>query len=236
VVARALAASDVPTISAVGHETDFTIADFVADLRAATPSAAAELLTRDWAEWREAVAKLHARLDRTAGQSLQQHRQHLARLAGSYALREPRRVVRQWAQRLDDLRESLNTETRRALKAREDALRLLQARLAAHHPRKELEQRRLHLDHLTARLRALGPQATLDRGYALAIDAAGHPLTRAKSASPGHTVRVVLSKGVLETNVVDSQADRTLLDALKPALSPAKKPPGKKSAPQKKKT
>ena len=106
-VARALAACRVPTISAVGHETDFTIADFVADLRAPTPSAAAELLTRDWAEWREVIAKLRARLERTTRQVLADHRRQLARLGSSYALREPRRVVRQWAQRLDDLRENL---------------------------------------------------------------------------------------------------------------------------------
>src|SRR5277367_6262022 len=84
-VARALAACSVPTISAVGHETDFTIADFVADLRAPTPSAAAELLTRDWAEWRQIVAKLHARLERATRQVLADHRRNLARLGSSYA-------------------------------------------------------------------------------------------------------------------------------------------------------
>src|SRR5476651_613199 len=70
VVARAIAKVPVPVISAVGHETDVTIADFVADLRAPTPSAAAELLTRDWNEWRETVGKLQARLDRTTRQVL----------------------------------------------------------------------------------------------------------------------------------------------------------------------
>ncbi len=86
-VARALFACEVPTVSAVGHETDFTIADFVADLRAPTPSAAAELITRDWSEWRQTIAKLQARLERTTRQVVGDHRRHLARLASSYALR-----------------------------------------------------------------------------------------------------------------------------------------------------
>jgi exodeoxyribonuclease VII large subunit len=134
VVARALAACEVPTISAIGHETDFTIADFVADLRAPTPSAAAELLTRDWSEWRQTVAKLQTRIERTARQVLGEHRRNLARIASSYALREPRRVVRQWAQRLDDMRENLEARVRRALQVRRHALHLLSARLEAHHP------------------------------------------------------------------------------------------------------
>ena len=108
VVARALADCHVPTVSAVGHETDFTIADFVADLRAPTPSAAAEMLTRDWSEWRETVAKLRVRLERTTRQVLGHHRRQLDQMASSYALREPRRVVRQWAQRLDDLQENMH--------------------------------------------------------------------------------------------------------------------------------
>src|SRR5476649_1785930 len=131
IVARALASCSVPTVSAVGHETDFTIADFVADLRAPTPSAAAELLTRDWTEWRQTVAKLHARLERTTRQVLGDHRRHLTRLASSYALREPRRVVRQWAQRLDDLRENLFAAAHNTIQARQQALRFLKARLVA---------------------------------------------------------------------------------------------------------
>ena len=229
IVARALAACEVPTISAVGHETDFTIADFVADLRAPTPSAAAELLTRDWAEWREVVGKLQARLDRSTRQVLAEHRRHLARLASSYALREPRRVVRQWAQRLDDLRENLGASARRAIQERRQALRVLQARLAAHHPARELERRRGHLGHLAARLRALGPQGTLDRGYALVLDAQGQPLTQAKKTLEGQAARIVLSKGMVTAQLSDPQPEKTLMDALHPEPALKAKPRKKKA-------
>jgi exodeoxyribonuclease VII large subunit len=229
VVARALAACSLPTISAVGHETDFTIADFVADLRAPTPSAAAELLTRDWAEWREAVGELRTRLDRTTRQIFAGHRRHLAQLASSYALREPRRVVRQWAQRLDDLRENLHAAASGAIGTRQNALQLLRARLAAHHPARELEHRRGHLTHLAARLRTLGPQATLDRGYALVLDEKGHPLAKVTKALEGRPVRLVLGKGTAEATVGPVHPEKNLLDALKPPMTDNVSPPAKKS-------
>ena len=216
-VARALAASPIPTISAVGHETDFTIADFVADLRAPTPSAAAELLTRDWSEWRQIVAKLHARLERTTRQLLGDRRRHLTRLASSYALREPRRVVRQWAQRLDELRANLRGGVQRAVQSRQQALRSVKARLALHHPARELARRRAHLEHLSARLRSLGPQGTLDRGYALVLDGRGHPLVQAKKELEGRPVRIVLSQGVVAANLIEAQPEKTLMDVLHPA-------------------
>jgi len=234
VVARALAACAVPTVSAVGHETDFTIADFVADLRAPTPSAAAELLTRDWTEWRQIVAKLHVRLERTTRQVLGDQRRHLARLTASYALREPRRVVRQWAQRLDDLREKLVAGAQNAIQSRQQALRSQKARLATHHPARELERRRGHLAQLAARLRALGPQGTLDRGYALVLDSQGHPLSQAKKEMVGRPVRIVLSKGVAAANLTEAWQDMTLIDALRPpeaqAVSPKKAKPRKRKA------
>jgi exodeoxyribonuclease VII large subunit len=228
-VARALAACAIPTISAVGHETDFTIADFVADLRAPTPSAAAELLTRDWADWRQTVAKLRARLERTTRLVLADRRRDLARLASSYALREPGRVVRQGAQRLDELRADLRAGIGRAVESRKQAWRSARARLAVHHPARELERRRGHLTHLAARLRTLGPQGTLDRGYALVLDERGHPLFTAKKEMERHAVRIVLSKGVVGATLTEAQPDMTLVDALPPSPSETPAMPQKKA-------
>ena len=195
VVARALAAAGMPTISAVGHETDFTIADFVADLRAPTPSAAAELLTRDWNDWRQAVTELRSRMDRCARVVLAGHRRHLGRLTSSYALREPRRVVRQWAQRLDDFRLELRAAAAAALRERKILVQQLGARLKSRPPSKELERRRAHLGHLVARLRALGPQGTLDRGYALVLDDKNRPVMKAEKTTESQAVRVVPQPG-----------------------------------------
>ncbi|HUB65912.1 MAG TPA: exodeoxyribonuclease VII large subunit [Candidatus Methylacidiphilales bacterium] len=214
-VARALAACGMPTISAVGHETDFTIADFVADVRAPTPSAAAELLTRDWNEWRESVGKLKARLGHSTRQALARRRRQVEHLASSYALREPQRIVRQWAQRLDDLRENLYARTLNTVQARRHQVRLMEARLAAHHPARELGRRRQHLAQLSARLRALGPQATLDRGYALVLDAAGRPVFQAAKSLEGKPVEIVLSDGTAGANLTKVQPKRTLLEALR---------------------
>jgi exodeoxyribonuclease VII large subunit len=224
-VARALAACAVPTISAVGHETDFTIADFVADLRAPTPSAAAELLTRDWADWRTTVDKLRARLERCTRQTLAEQRRQLSRLAGSYALREPRRVLRQMAQRLDDLRESLRGAALDSVRHRRQALALLRTRLGAHPPAREIERHRAHLVHLAARLRGLGPQGTLDRGYALVLDSDGLPLREARAQVEGRDVRVVLAKGVLVAGVKEVQPAATLAHMLVPAPPPVARRP-----------
>jgi len=227
VVARALAVCRMPTISAVGHETDFTIADFVVDLRAPTPSAAAELLTRDWNEWREELRQLQVRLDRTTRQVLTGHRDHLARLASSYALREPRRVVRQWAQRLDDIQLNLHAAAHNTIQEKQHELRLLEARLTAHHPNRELERRRGILTQLTARLRALGPQATLDRGYALVLDPEGRPVARADKTREGQEVRIFLGKGMVGAHLDKAQPGTTLIDAI--SQSPVGKVPVKKA-------
>jgi exodeoxyribonuclease VII large subunit len=235
VVARALAACSMPTISAVGHETDFSIADFVADLRAPTPSAAAELLTRDWNDWRQAIADMATRMERSVRQVLLGHRKHFARLASSYALREPRRVVRQLAQRLDDLRENLHGAAAEALAERKRELRLIAGRLQNRHPTRELERRRAHLAHLAARLRTLGPQGTLDRGYALVLDEKNRAITRAEKTRKGQPVRLVLGQGIIPATLAEAQPGKTLLEALTPEPeslppAPAKKPRAKRKS------
>jgi exodeoxyribonuclease VII large subunit len=235
IVARALAESELPTISAVGHETDFTIADFVADLRAPTPSAAAELLTRDWNDWRADVQALEKRLDRQVRQALLAHRRQLARLSSSYALREPRRVVREWAQRLDDMRQALTTAAGHALLARRNVVQLRASQLQGHPPARELARRRVHVDHLAARLRALGPQATLDRGYALVLDAAGRPVRQAEAALEGKPARIALSRGALEATIQRAHPEKSLAETLVSSLQPTPLPT-KKARPRRFKT
>ncbi len=171
-VARAIAASAAPVISGVGHETDFTIADFAADLRAPTPTAAAELATPDQAELREAVAELALRLERAAAACLASPRLDLRTLQNRLALHSPRARLRSDRQRLDEL-------THRA------AVTVLHG----------MELQRARLSGLGQRLGALNPQAVLERGYALVLDRAGRPVYSRVQVHPGDELRVRVSDG-----------------------------------------
>jgi exodeoxyribonuclease VII large subunit len=220
-VARAVAASRIPVICGVGHETDVTIADFAADLRAPTPSAAAELASPDRAELAAAVAALHARLTRAMA----------AGLAGLNArtealrrrLRHPRERLERQAQHLDHLEIRL----RRALETRmhrDDArCRELLQRLRTQHPSRLLADARLHLDYCDSRLaeamrhrlererrrlescagllQAVSPLATLQRGYAIALDRSGHTIGSIQATAPGAEIAVRLQDGTLDCNV-----------------------------------
>jgi exodeoxyribonuclease VII large subunit len=194
-VARGIASSRLPVVSAVGHETDFTIADFVADLRAPTPSAAAELITEAQHKIAEHLANQEHRLERAARFQLLHARQRLAQAPIERAESRMAALLRRHAQRLDDL--GFRTET-----AMQHPLRLCQRRVAEltaavlrHDPRRaiarsreRLSAARTHLDRsqertlhelraragaLDARLHSLSPLAVLDRGYALVLDAQG---------------------------------------------------------------
>jgi exodeoxyribonuclease VII large subunit len=201
IVARALAASSIPTISAVGHETDFTIADFVADLRAPTPSAAAELVSRDWAEWREELAQWLQRLTRASRQNLESHQTELRRLRDNYVFREPRRVVEQYNQRIDDLRDDLRTHLAQAARERRHQLETLLLRWRHADPRLQKQRKAETLSHLEARLQALSPQATLNRGFALVTDSNGQLLRKATPGLKGRDVTVRLAHGQLSATV-----------------------------------
>ena len=222
-LAREIAASNLPVISAVGHETDFTIADFVADLRAATPSAAAEMVIRSRQEVEEQVEGLEARTARGMRYRLAMGRQRLTELAQHGAFGRMMDLIRRRQQKVDDLsnrlahaqRDLLEKHRRRfetlAGAVRHYDLRLvlggvhtrLDARVAAMAAaaRDLLLRRRGRLERLTSQMEALSPVAILERGYALVFDASGKLLKDAKRVRAGEEIRARLARGEIAATV-----------------------------------
>ncbi|WP_263368085.1 exodeoxyribonuclease VII large subunit [Edaphobacter bradus] len=226
-LARVIAASGLPIVSAIGHETDFTIADFVADLRAPTPSAAAELITAAQHRIEERLEALDLRARRAVSfQLIEAHRRY-ARLSAESVLRRLRDSIGGRVQRLDELdlrrdaaaQRRLRAPTQR-LAALTDRLRHQDVTLRAAASRRRLERSTSRLDHLasqltaerrnrlsaaSARLHALSPLNVLARGYALVYAADGTLLRSAADTAPGRTIRARLSQGSLEAQVTDTK-------------------------------
>ena len=222
-VARAIAASRLPVVSAIGHETDFTIADFAADLRAPTPSAAAELITEAQHKIAEHLANQAHRLERAARFQLLQARQRLTRLPISRGESRISALLRRSAQRLDDL--TFRQESALAGQLRQQQMQVgeLTAAVLRHDPRQALAQARerlqacrTHLDRslerfvhasaatlgaLDARLHTLSPLAVLDRGYALVLDAAGSLVRSTAQLNPGDQLTTRLADGAFTSRV-----------------------------------
>ncbi|CAB4243049.1 Exodeoxyribonuclease 7 large subunit [Methylacidimicrobium sp. AP8] len=195
VVARALAECPVPTVSAVGHETDFTIADLAADLRAPTPSAAAELIARDWNDWRAEVAQLRRRAERAMSRVLELARERLARLAGSPFFHEPSRLILRWEQLVDEEEEALGRALRRAVEIKRERWESFMRHWRALRFDEQIRRRSEQVAQWAARLAALSPEATLQRGYAIAFDRQGRILRRAHPEMVGSEVRVRVASG-----------------------------------------
>nr|WP_255428318.1 exodeoxyribonuclease VII large subunit [Ramlibacter cellulosilyticus] len=199
-LARTIVASPVPLVSGVGHETDFTIADFCADLRAPTPTAAAELAAQPLETWLSALGMMHERLQEAAlrrldraSQRLDQAAAHLGR-PSSRTAQQHLRIERQ-AQRL---RFALAARTRRA----QDELRAARERLRTGTTAR-LERAGQRCERLEMRLQLLDPRLVLQRGYALLTDAAsGHPVTSAAQAHAGQHVRAALADGEVDLRVL----------------------------------
>lgn len=209
VVARAIFESAVPVISAVGHEIDFTIADFVADLRAATPSAAAELITEGAFASREFVADATARLRQLARQHLEAAEESFAQVRHRLALAHPRRRLQEWAQRLDDAGIALTREAKTQVRERRHRFTQAASRLQRLKPLAQLAVRREQLAALTSRLRLLSPDNVLARGYSITTDAAtGKVIRRAEQARPGQTLRTRVQHGEVES-IVKGEAKKT---------------------------
>lgn len=226
-VARAIANSKLPVVSAVGHETDFTIADFVADLRAPTPSAAAELITEAQHRIAERVANQSSRLERATRFQLLSARQKFGRLPVGRAEWRMAAMLQHFNQRLDDLAFGMETSVNGHVHRRQREVAELAAVVLHHDPRQRLGRTRQRLNtgvaqldrslertlHATAaqlgaidaRLHSLSPLAVLDRGYALVQGADGALIRGTAQISVGDTLTTRLADGQF-TSLVETIA------------------------------
>jgi len=224
VVARAIFQSRLPIISAVGHETDFTIADFVADLRAPTPTAAAELAVPTIKELAERLSVRHAHLLRLLSSMLSFQANRLATLKKSYAFRYPKNLYVQKEQQLDRLIDHLEKGSKRSFQQKQDLYKHLELRLQHQHPEEKLksatersllvEKRllkefRLQLSNkrqafaaIVSKLEALSPLKIMERGYSLVYDDKNHLLKSTKSVKTGDSVKVMLQDGHIDCEVM----------------------------------
>lgn len=220
-VARAIAHCSLPVVSAVGHEVDFTIADLVADVRAPTPSAAAELVSPEVSEIRRGLATLTRRLRSTTGVLLRGHHRELRHL--TRRLVSPRRLLETRYQRVDELSQRLPAALRNRLALANGRVGTVAARLAAHSPAARIRQADRDLEHrqtrlaaalraamvarserlarLTGLLRALGPAPTLERGYAIVTDEHGAVVRDASEIKADQRLRTRLARGAFESTV-----------------------------------
>jgi exodeoxyribonuclease VII large subunit len=222
-LARAVAASEIPVISAVGHETDFTILDFVADLRAPTPSAAAELVIRSRLEVAEQLGGLHRRLEKAVRYQLLMARQSLTELARHGAFARMMDLIHRREQKLDDVanrllhaQRDIFEKQRRRFETLSAAVRHYDVRRVLDGWKKDLDarttamvsaarnvllERKVRLERMDTALQALSPLAILARGYALVFDASGKLLKDAAKVKAGDEISARLAKGTLRATV-----------------------------------
>jgi exodeoxyribonuclease VII large subunit len=227
IVARAIFESALPVVSAVGHEIDFTISDFVADLRAATPSAAAEIITEGVFSSCEFVGEAARRILQLTAQQLENKAYELEQTTNRLARVHPRRQIQDWLQRLDDLCGSLLRCTRQGTRQQRVVLQNLSERLVRARPMQLLKQRRElfeqermrlseqirhrlrerkdHIQTLSSRLRLLGPEQVLARGYSITRDdETGEVLRDAAKIKGGQRLKTRLKTGEIISRAENS--------------------------------
>ncbi|WP_241974314.1 exodeoxyribonuclease VII large subunit [Aliidiomarina minuta] len=229
-LARAVFTSRLPVVAAVGHEVDFSIADFVADLRAATPSAAAELVSRDRSHLRQQQQQMAQRLWRAWRSYLQQLQQQQSYLQQRLQPLHPQQQLQQQQQRLDDNRLRLQQSWQRALTLKQQHQQNLQQRLWQKQPGKDVQRLDEKLQGLIQRqqramtqllqqkqqqaarhahaLQLVSPLETLSRGYSISFTESGEVIKSAGQVKPGATIRNKLADGELLSQVISSSSEK----------------------------
>lgn len=223
IVARAIAACPIPIISAVGHEIDFTIADFVADLRAPTPSAAAELAVRDAADLLSRVTQLRRRMVRLTQEQLAKGQWKLDALQRGVMKRDAEKILRESVMQLDSARSEFNQAQRAAMDSLSMRLQQAAARHKGNHPLRIIERRidalsnlrnrfeRLrseqmkqhheNLARLQALLRTLGPESAFQRGFSITLDQEGKLIRSAAELREGTILTTKFAQGEVRSIV-----------------------------------
>ncbi|WP_216829445.1 exodeoxyribonuclease VII large subunit [Alkalihalobacterium elongatum] len=231
-VARAIYHSAIPIISAVGHETDFTIADFVADIRAATPTAAAELAVPELKELVKAIDLQKLRLRRALMEKIDREKQRLNRLQKSYAFRYPQQLVHQKEQELDRLYDRLEREMRRLLDKRTEQVNQLTKDIMRNHPEAKvvearqqsiflreqllrnmkwlLKEKQNKFQNQVQTLEVLSPLRMMERGYSLAFNDRDQLVKSITDVTKNDEVKIRVMDGTVKCQVLDTK-EETLL-------------------------
>ncbi|WP_376697226.1 exodeoxyribonuclease VII large subunit [Wenzhouxiangella sp. EGI_FJ10305] len=231
-LARAIHACRTPVISGVGHETDFTIADFVADQRAPTPTAAAVAATPDGPELLVQLDRQASRLQRALDQKLMQQAQRLDHADNRLRQQHPERRLDELSRRREELARRGELAVKRQLDTRQRQLQGLESRLAARHPKRQLEQLQRQVGMLRARLdRAathalegrqqqlaavarslnnISPLAVLERGYAVVRDEKGQAMTQRNQFDKGNRINILMDQFEVDAEVVNAPRDARL--------------------------
>lgn len=224
IVATAIYHSDIPVISAVGHETDTTISDFVADLRAPTPTGAAELAVPSRDDLQTYISQLQQRLNREMDQLLNREKRYLESLVHSYAFRYPQELLKQKEQQLDQQLEALDRILESKVNHSENDLEALQKRLILQHPEEKLIEGRKKLSQLVSqkdrlmrqlmenkqrdllnvldKLDLVNPLGIMKRGFALLYDAEGKLIKSVCDVKKDDEMHVTLSDGTVDAKVL----------------------------------
>ncbi|MCT2537515.1 exodeoxyribonuclease VII large subunit [Aquibacillus koreensis] len=223
IVARSIAQSHIPIISAVGHETDFTISDLVADIRAATPTGAAEIAVPSQQELIEKVHHLERSLKRVINDQIVRNKERLNKMKKSYAFRYPEQLIKQKEQQLDKNVDRLGRGIAQLQDQRRSSYTYLQKRLIQQHPDKQVKQLNNHLQQLLTRhhrsfqsifrdhdkrfgtmidkLSLLNPLNTMKRGYSISYTDEGKVISSITSVQPGDKMTVKVVDGSLDCQV-----------------------------------